>query len=92
MPFAIFLASMVPSIIGKIFLALGVGMVTITGVDFVFGELESLLVAKLGGVVGIGAGLLGLAGAGDAIGYIVGAMTARVALTALINSARLISK
>lgn len=92
MNFAAFLVAMVPSMIAQVFLALGVGLLTITGVDLVFTELELLLTLKLGGVIGIGAGLLGLAGVGTAIGFIVGAMTARVTLAALINTTRLVAK
>lgn len=88
MTFAAFLGAMVPSLVGKVLLALGIGVLTITGIDLVFSEMESLLVTNLGMIAGIGAGLLGLAGVGTAIGYIVGAWTARVTLVALLQSAK----
>lgn len=92
MPFAALLVAMIPSMVAKVLFALGIGLLTITGIDLVFGQLETLLVDSLGGVIGIGAALLGMAGVGSAIGYIVGAMTARVTLAALVNTARLVGK
>ena len=90
MTFAAFLAGMVPSLVAQVFLALGIGVLTITGIDIVFGEMEALLVTHLGTIAGIGAGLLGLAGVGQAIGYIVGAWTARVTLVALTNATKFV--
>lgn len=88
MTFAAFLAAMVPGIVAQVFLALGIGILTITGIDIVFGEMEALLVTHLGTIGAIGAGLLGLAGVGQAIGYIVGAWTARVTLVSLMNATK----
>lgn len=92
MHFAAFLVGMVPSLLAQVFLSLGVGLLTITGVSLVFDQLEALLVDQLGGITGIGAALLGMAGVGTATGMIIGAMTARVTLAALINTTRIVAK
>lgn len=89
MTFAAFLGAMVPSLVAKVLLALGIGVLTITGIDLVFDQMQGILVTNLGVIGGIGAGLLGLAGVGQAIGYIVGAWTARVTLVALMQTTKL---
>lgn len=88
MTFAAFLAGMVPGLLAQVFLSLGIGILTITGIDIVFSQMEALLVTHLGQIAEIGTGLLGLAGVGQAIGYIVGAWTARVTLVALMSATK----
>lgn len=87
---ALWLSSMVPSLVGRVMLALGLGVLTITGIDLAWGTLQGTLLSALAGLPADVIGLAGLAGVGDALGYVLGAITARVTLAALTNSARII--
>ncbi len=87
---AIWLSGMVPSLVGRVMLALGLGVLTITGIDLAWGSLRTTLLAALAGLPADVIGLAGLAGVGDALGYVLGSITARVTLAALTNSARIV--
>jgi hypothetical protein len=88
--FALWLSSMVPSLVGRVMLSLGLGVLTITGIDVAWGSLRGSLLQALAGLPVDVLGLAGLAGVGDALGYVLGAITARVTLAALTNSARIV--
>lgn len=86
----IWLASMVPSLVGRVMLALGLGVLTITGIDLAWNSLRATLLSSISALPVDVIGLLGLAGVGDAIGWILGAITARVTLAALTQSAKIV--
>lgn len=90
MPFAAFLAALVPSLVARVLAALGFGLVTVVGIDFVSDQLLGYLTSSIGGLPASIAGLLGLAGVGAGLNIILGAITARVALYVLTRTSRII--
>ncbi len=87
---AIWLVGLVPTLVGRVLLALGMGIVTIKGIDIAWTGLQNQLLAALVGLPSDLLNLLGLAGVGNALAYILGAITARVTLAALTNTARIV--
>jgi hypothetical protein len=77
---AVWLAAMVGPLVGKVLLALGFQVVSITGALVVVSTLKAMLVGHLGSVSAAGLQLALLAGTGEAFGIIFGAITARMVL------------
>ena len=75
-----FLVSMVPVLIAKIILALGVGVFTYTGVNILLGSISDLARGALAGSGGQYIGLIGLAGVDVACNIILSAVAARLVL------------
>lgn len=83
-----FLAAAVAPLAIRILLALGVSVLTVTGVDVVVSTLVDYVVSHWGGMAGSVAGLVGLSGAPEAMGLVLGAINARVTLWALTSASR----
>ncbi len=64
-------------------MAIGIGSVTYVGLDAAFDSAKNLVVSNYGQMPGNVADLVSLAGVGQAIGIILGALAARVGMAAL---------
>jgi hypothetical protein len=87
---ALWIAALVPSLVTKVLASVGFGVVVLTGLTAVTGQLEGYIYSSFGQFPGDIAGLLNLAGFGMAINIILGAITARVSLYVLLKSTRII--
>lgn len=87
---AAWLASLVPGLVSRVMLALGFGVLTVTGLNLAWGQVKASVLSNLGGVPADLAALAGLSGAGDGVGIILGAITARVAFTVLTQGAKIV--
>ncbi|WP_404995906.1 DUF2523 domain-containing protein [Burkholderia cepacia] len=72
--------SLVGPIAVKALVALGVGVVTVTGIDLALNQAMQWLTSSVGGLPADLANLLALGGIFQGIGYIGGALSARVAM------------
>lgn len=86
---AVWLAALIPSFVGRVLAALGMGVVTMTGFDVAWGQVHDLIISNVQGLPAAAAGLAGLAGVGEGLGIVLGAISARVAFTVLMSSARI---
>lgn len=77
---ASFLMGMIGPLVIKALIALGIGLVTFTGVTVALDGLIQMAVSNWAGVSAVVLQLVGLAGIPEALGIITGAMTARVAI------------
>ncbi|KVT91358.1 cobalt ABC transporter permease [Burkholderia ubonensis] len=80
MTWATFLLSLVQPIIVQALLALGVGVVTVTGIDLALNQAMQWLTSSVGGLGSDVANVLAMGGIFQGIGYIGGALSARVAM------------
>ena len=80
---AAFLATAAGPLIKRALVAIGIGSVTYVGLDAAFASAKDLVVSNYGQMSGNVADLVSLAGVGQAIGIILGAMAARVGMAAL---------
>ncbi|OYY94267.1 MAG: hypothetical protein B7Y41_08085 [Hydrogenophilales bacterium 28-61-23] len=90
MNLAAWIASLVPSLVGRVLAALGMGLITIGGLTVISTQLLAYITSSIGGMPADILGLLGLAGLGDALNIVVGAITARLSLYALTQSSKVI--
>jgi hypothetical protein len=87
---AAFLAGAVGPLAKKILLALGIGTITYTGLQEAFDAASDQIIANYGAMSGGTLALVDLAGVGQAIGIILGAIAARVAMIALARFSKLL--
>lgn len=80
---ATFLIQAIGPLAKRLLVAIGIGTVTYAGLDVAFGAAKNLVISSYGQMSGDVANLVSLAGVGQAIGIILGALAARVAMTAL---------
>ncbi|PRF42020.1 DUF2523 domain-containing protein [Burkholderia multivorans] len=80
MTWATFLLSLVQPIIVQALLALGVGVVTVAGIDLALNQAMQWLTSSIGGLGSDVANVLAMGGIFQGIGYIGGALSARVAM------------
>ncbi len=83
---AAWLMSMIVPILGRVMVALGASLVTFTGVTAGVTTLIDYATTAYQGLPSVILGLAGLAGVGDGIGLILGAIAARVSLWGLTKS------
>lgn len=84
------LLSLMQPLIGRILSALGFSVVTITGMDVIFNQLKASLSTSL---TGLGPDMLNaflIAGGGEALGIIVGALTTRLVLWQIQQSTKIL--
>jgi hypothetical protein len=86
---ALWLASLLPSLVARVLAALGMGVVTFTGWSVVWGQVRDLIVSNFGGLPSAIAQLAGLAGVDVGLGIILGAITTRVAYVSVASAARI---
>lgn len=86
---AAWLAALLPSLVARVLAALGMGVVTITGFNLAWDNLRSIIVDNFQGIPADIAHLIALAGVGEGLGIIFGAITARVTFAALMAGAKI---
>jgi hypothetical protein len=84
------IASLVPSLVGRVLAALGMGLVTVTGLTAVSAALLSYLHNAVGGVPADILNILALCGLDDALNILIGAITARLTLYSITQGSRII--
>lgn len=87
---AAWFASLVPGLVARVMLALGFGVLTVTGVNLAWDQIKAAVIANFGAAPAAMTQLAGLSGAGDAIAVILGAISARVALYVATKGARIV--
>lgn len=80
---AVWIAALLPSLVARVLAALGMGVVTFTGFTLAWVSLKTIIVNNFKGMPSDLVNLAGLAGAGEGLGIILGAITARVAFLAI---------
>lgn len=90
MKLAAWIASLVPSLVAKILAALGMGVLTVTGFTVAWNSVKALIISNFSAMPASIMGLASLAGVGEALGIIFGAITARVAYSALVSSSKIV--
>lgn len=89
MGLAAFFLALVQPIISRILLALGFSVVTFTGMTAVMSGLASAASAAWGGLAGNMLALAGLAGVGEALSIIMGAVATRVLIWQMTRAVKL---
>lgn len=90
MPLGAWLIALVTPMVGRVLLALGFQVVTITGVTLAVTQLKSLVLTHLGGLPADMLQLMLLAGVGQGLGMVFGAITFRIAYWQIANSVRIL--
>ena len=90
MPFAAFLLAMVQPLIARIFVALGLSVVSFVGMDLVMDQVISTAQNAWGGLPAGILQLAGLAGVGQALSIIFGAIMTRVLIWNLSKTTRIL--
>lgn len=90
MPLAAWLLSMVGPIIGRILLAIGFSVITITGMDLVIEQIKNQLISGAGALAADAFALFQISGGGLAMGIIMGAINTRVALWTVSKATRIL--
>ena len=80
MTWAAWLLSLIGPLIIQALIALGVGVLTITGVDLAVNQALQWMTQAVGGIPADMANVLGLGGVFDGMSYIAGAFIARVTM------------
>lgn len=80
---AYFFGASIGPLLKRALVAIGIGTITYSGLDVAFASARDLVISNYGAMGAATAGLVSLAGVGQAIGIILGALSARVALTVL---------
>ena len=83
MPLALWVLALVGPVVKKVLVALGVGIVTYTSLQYLGGQISSAVMGAWGGVSGSILQILSLAGLPECIGITLGAINARIALIAV---------
>lgn len=86
---AVWLAALLPSLVGRVLAALGMGVVTVAGFTIAWNSLKSLILSNFGGMASDIMGLANLAGVGEGLGILLGAITARVTFSALMSAKKI---
>jgi len=84
------LASLTKPLVAKVLMALGFQVVTITGVVASVDAVKALFIAHVGAIPAAGLQLGLLAGAGEAMGIIFGAIATRLALWQIQNGVKIL--
>jgi len=85
-----FLAGAVGPLAKKILLALGIGTLTYTGLQAAFNAAQTQIINNYGLMAGGTLSIVDLAGVGQAIGILLGAMTARVGMIVVAKYTKLL--
>ena len=80
MKLATFFVSIIGPVVIQALIALGVGVLTVTGVDLAVNQAVSWLTTAVGGLPSDMANVMAMGGLFQGLSYIVGAFTARVAM------------
>lgn len=90
MPIGTWLLAMMGPLTARILLTLGFSVVSIVGMDAIISGIKSQLISAMGAVPQAGLNLALLAGAGEALGIIFGAITTRLLLWKITSATRLL--
>jgi len=77
------LVSMVVPIAKKALIALGISVVTYTGINIVLTNIQSEIIASVGGMVGAGAQLAAMWGFHESVGILLAAITTKYSMATL---------
>lgn len=88
---ALFLLSLVKPLISRILLALGIGLVSVVGINTAIDQIKNTLVNSIGGLPADVLGLFILAGMGQALGIITGAITTKILIVQATKALRFMS-
>lgn len=91
MPLAVWLLSLVRPIVGRVLLALGISLVTVTGVTASIDALRTQLVGSVNRLPSDVLNLFMLAGGGEAIGIILGAITTKLLMVQASSALKFIN-
>ena len=86
------LLSLARPFLAKILLSLGFSVVTIVGMEAIFSQIRTQLMAGLGGLSADMFNVFLLAGGGQALGIITGALTTRLLLWKIQNATKILGK
>jgi hypothetical protein len=89
---SVWLVAMVGPVVAKVLTVLGFSIVTVTGMELVLGQMKDMAVGYFLGIPAAGLQMAQLAGCGQALGLIFGAMTAKVAWMQIENATRILGK
>lgn len=89
MGFGTFLAAMVPTLVGRVMLTLGMSMITFTGMSIAMDTLTARAVSAWGGLPASIVQLAGLAGIGEALSIVMGAVATRILIWQLTKSTKM---
>lgn len=78
-----FLSASIGALAKKVLVALGFGTVTYVGLQSAFDAVQGQVISNYGGMSGTSMMLMDLAGSGQALGIILGAISARIGLISL---------
>lgn len=78
-----FLSASVGALVRKALISIGLGTITYTGLQAAFNFVQAQVIANYGAMSGASMQLADLAGVGQTIGIILGAMSARVGMAVL---------
>lgn len=84
------LGAMMQPLVAKVLMALGFSVISVVGVSTALAQIKGLLIANLMGVPAAGLQLALLAGTGEALGILFGAITTRVALWQIQNATKVL--
>lgn len=87
-----FLSSIVGPLVAKVLTALGVGLVTYTGITLVLDQSRDAIVANIGATGAAYVAIFGLAKVDVAINIILGAVTARATLSGIDKASGSVTK
>jgi len=85
---AVWLIGLVTPIVRRVLVALGIGLVTYTGLDLIMSGVQSAVITSIGGMTGASAQVAAILGFQQSVGILLGALTARLALTQLTKGGR----
>lgn len=85
-----FLLALVQPIISRILVALGMSIVTFTGMSVLMEQVTQAVQSAWGGLPGAILGLAGLAGLGEGLSIVFGAIATRVLIWQLTKSTRML--
>lgn len=86
---AVWLAALLPSLAARVLASLGLGVVTVTGFTVAWNSLKGIIIANFQGFPADIAGLASLAGVGEGLGIVLGAITARVTFSAIMSASKI---
>jgi len=92
MTWASFILTIVGPVVAKILGFLGIAVVTFSGVDVAFSQLQSYAVSNYGGLPSAVIHMAGLAGVPQALGLVFGAFNARLSLWTFVAAKRFLFK
>jgi hypothetical protein len=92
MTWASLLVSLVGPIVTRVLVALGIGFLTVTGLDLAMTQITGWMTSAIGGLGADIANVLALGGVGDGIAFVLGGLSARVSFYMLTSATKMVFK